>query len=167
MAQAALAQLALDKVIWIPTGAPAYRAAPVASASDRVAMLRLALESEPRFEIDPRELSGGATGYTAHTLKELKLELGPAAELWLLIGADQYAKLDSWYHPDEVRRLARLGVCARPGCPAPDPKATTIAMQPMAVSGSDLRARAARGEPLEGLVPAAVANYITEKRPYS
>src|SRR5258706_12247010 len=99
MARAALAQLALDKVIWIPTRAPGYRPPPVASANDRVAMLRLALESEPGCEIDTRELGEGTSGYTAHTLRELRLELGGDTELWLLIGADQYAKLNEWYRP--------------------------------------------------------------------
>jgi nicotinate-nucleotide adenylyltransferase len=167
MARAALAQLALDKVIWIPTGVPAYRDAPVASGPDRFAMLKLALEGEPRFEIDLRELGGGATGYTADTLKELRLELGPAAELWLLLGADQYAKLDDWYRPDVVRRLARLGVFARPGWSLPGAGASTLAFGPMSVSGTEIRARAARGESLDGLVPDAVANYISDKHLYS
>jgi nicotinate-nucleotide adenylyltransferase len=167
MARAALAQLALDKVLWIPTGAPDYRTPPVASAPDRLAMLRLALEHEPLYELDLREISGGATGYTADTLKELRLELGPATEIWLLLGADQYEKLDGWYRPQEVRRLARLGVFARPGFPSPGPQATTVALAPMDISGSEIRARAARGESLDGLVPDAVAHYISDKRLYS
>jgi nicotinate-nucleotide adenylyltransferase len=167
MARAALAQLSLDKVVWIPTGAPGYRTPPVASAPDRVAMLRLALEGESRFEIDERELDEGASGYTADTLKELHLELGSEAELWLLIGADQYAKLGEWYRPHEVRRLARIGVFARPGSAPPAAGAETLAMPPMNVSGSEIRARAARGETLEGLVPASVANYISRKGLYS
>jgi nicotinate-nucleotide adenylyltransferase len=167
MARAALAQLSLDKLLWIPTGAPGYRTPPVASGSDRVAMLRLALEGEPRFEIDVRELSDGASGYTADTLKELHLELGAAAELWLLVGADQYAKLDQWHRPHEVRRLARIGVFERPGCARPGAGAEPLALGPMDVSGSDIRARAARGQSLEGLVPVSVANYISRKGLYS
>jgi nicotinate-nucleotide adenylyltransferase len=167
MAQAALAQLGLDKVIWIPTRAPGYREAPVASASDRVAMLRMALESEPRFEIDTRELGEGTSGYTAHTLKELRLELGADTELWLLIGADQYSKLGSWYRPDEVKRLARIGVFARPGYGLPGGDASTLAFGPMHISGSEIRARARRGESLQGLVPDPVANYISDRHLYS
>ena len=55
-------------------------------------MLRLALPSEPRFEIDARELAPGASGYTVDTLRELRLELGADTPLWLLMGADQYAQ---------------------------------------------------------------------------
>ena len=167
MAQAALAQLALDKLIWMPTGRPGYRSPPVAKSEDRVAMLQLVLAGEARYEIDTRELGQGATGYTADTLKELRLELGSQTEIWLLIGADQYAKLGSWYRPDEIKRLARIGVFARPGFPLPGGDVSTLAFGPMSVSGSEIRARATRGESIEGLVPDPVAHYIFDKHLYS
>jgi nicotinate-nucleotide adenylyltransferase len=162
MARAAAAHLKLDKVLFMPTGAPRYRTPAVASGEHRVAMLRLALD-EPRYEIDARELSPGASGYTVDTLKELRLELGPDTELWLLMGADQYAKLGSWHRPDDVKRLARIGVFARPGFSSK----TTIPMEPMDISSTDIRARVARGEDIAPLVPAAVAGYIAEHRLYA
>ncbi|MCZ2982615.1 hypothetical protein NYY70_20775, partial [Acinetobacter baumannii] len=89
-----------------------YRTPPVASAEHRLAMLKLALDGEARFEIDPRELAPSASGYTADTLAQLHDELGPRVPVFLLMGADQYAKLDSWHRPQEVRRLARIAVFA-------------------------------------------------------
>ena len=161
MAKAALEQLGLDKVLWVPTGQPGwYREPPVASAEQRLAMLRLALEGEPRFEIDPRELSPGASGFTVDTLHELRLESGPAAVLYLLLGADQFAKLGSWHRPDEVARLARFAVFSRPGVAVRDPRAETLQMAPMDVSGTGIRGRVARGEDISALVPAPVADYI-------
>ena len=160
MGRAALAELGLEKILWIPTGAPGYRDAPVASGEDRVAMLKLALESEPRYEIDERELGGGATGYTFDTLTELRLENGPDAELWLLMGADQYSKFEDWHRPHDIRKLAKIGVFDRPGSHARDAGARVISFTPMNVSASDIRARTARGEDISALVPAAVANYI-------
>ena len=60
VARLALEQLDLEKLLWLPTGAPAYREPPVASGKDRVAMLALALGGEtrasPRHVIDEREL---------------------------------------------------------------------------------------------------------------
>jgi nicotinate-nucleotide adenylyltransferase len=159
MARAALEQLALDKIVWMPTGTTRYRDPAVASGQHRLAMLRLALEGDARAEVDARELSPGASGYTVDTLHELRLENGDA-ELWLLMGADQYAKLATWHRPEEVRRLARIAVFARPGSPIDDPRARTIAFAPMAVSASDIRARVSRGEDISGLAPAPVANYI-------
>ena len=164
MAHAAREHLKLDKILFMPTGAPRYRTPAVASGEQRLAMLRLALEGNDSFEIDARELAPGASGYTIDTLKELRLELGADTELWLLMGADQYEKLDSWHRPDDVRRLARIGVFARPGISL---KGTSvIPMQPMAISSSEIRARRSRGEDISALVPSAVANYIAAERLY-
>ncbi len=161
MARAAREQLKLDKIVWIPTGAPGYRNAPVAAAKDRVAMLRLALQGEPGCEIDERELTPRASGYTVDTLRGLRAER-KGDELYLLLGADQYASFDRWHQPAEVARLARLAVFARPGIELAGAQVLIVPMKPLAISASDIRARAARGESLAGLVPAAVAHYIAE-----
>src|SRR5204863_388792 len=84
-------------------------------AGDRAAMLRLAIEGEPLYEIDARELALGASGYTADTLRELSAGLEPETALYLLLGADQYAKLATWHQPQEVARRARIAVFSRPG----------------------------------------------------
>ena len=166
MARAALAELALDKILWIPTGAPGYRKPPQASGKDRVAMLKLALEGEPHYEIDERELGGGATGYTYDTLTELRLENGSAAELWLLMGADQYAKFENWHRPDDIRKLAKIGVFVRPGWQVWGARIKAVPFEPMDISASAIRSRAARGEDIAPLVPAAVANYIADNKLY-
>jgi nicotinate-nucleotide adenylyltransferase len=164
MARASLEHLELAQVLWIPTGKPGYRIPAVASAAQRLAMLRLATGGEPRYAIDERELADSATGYTVDTLHELKKEHDI---LYLILGADQYAKLASWHRPEEVRRLARIAVFARPGFTFQDPSAEVVPMQPLPISGSDIRARVSRGESIAHLVPAAVANYIRRERLYT
>jgi nicotinate-nucleotide adenylyltransferase len=166
MARAALQALKLDKVLFIPTGTPRYRTPPVASPEHRVAMLELALAGEPRYEIDERELAPGASAFTVDTLQALRSELGPQAPLYLLMGADQYAKLDTWHRPREVERLAALAVFSRPGFVLGTDKVKIIPMPALPISASDLRARAALGEDISDAVPAAVANYITRNRLY-
>src|SRR5258708_40081031 len=89
MAGAALRELGLDEILWIPTGAPGYRHAPIASAEHRLAMLKLALAGEPHYRIYLRGLAPGAPGYTVDTRTSLRsqsgsgyapsLRLGPAA----------------------------------------------------------------------------------------
>ena len=165
MARAALDHLGLERVLFIPTGRTRYRLPSATPGSDRAAMLRLAIEDEPRFGVDVRELHPEATGYTVDTLRALRSEFADA-ELYLLMGADQYAQLDSWHRPDEVRRLARIGVFGRPGI-ALDAKVNLIPMHPMPLSASEIRARAKRGESLEGMVPPAVASYIVRHRLYA
>ena len=166
MARAALDELGLDKVLFMPTGSPRYRTPAVASGEHRVAMLKLATGDNDAYEIDARELAPGASGYTVDTLRELRLELGADTPLWLLMGADQHAKLETWHRPEDVKRLARIAVFARPGSPAPS-KVRVVPLNPMNVSASDVRARIARGEDIGALVPPAVADYIARQRLYA
>jgi nicotinate-nucleotide adenylyltransferase len=163
MARTALDALGLDRVVFIPTGNPKYRKPAFASGEHRLAMLRLALSGEANFDVDARELRPEASGYTVDTLRELRAE--GMDELHLLMGADQYAKLGSWHKPAEVAELARIAVFPRPGIELQD-EVSLIPMQPMPISSSDLRARAARGEDLSALVPPAVANYIARHALY-
>ena len=165
MAKTARQSLGLEKILWIPTGKPGYRKPPVASAFDRLAMLALALREEPDDEIDRRELEAGASPYTVDTLVALHAER-PRDEFYLLLGADQYAALRGWRRPADVARLARIAVFTRPGYEPATAAATVVPMTPLAISASDIRARAGRGESLDGLVPAAVAKYIAENRLY-
>jgi nicotinate-nucleotide adenylyltransferase len=88
-----------------------------------------------------------------------------------LVGADQFADFLGWKDPDGVLELARLAVATRPGYPRerlqrvlvelarPD-RVSFFAIEPHAVSSSEIRARVARGEPIAGLVPPAVAAEI-------
>jgi len=158
MGRAALAALAPQRILWVPTGDPPYRRPPVAAGAHRVAMLRLALAGEPRYAVDERELAPGASGYTYDTVRALRAETG--ADLVLLMGADQYAARDTWHRWEALRQLARIAVIARPGLPAPDASVELVPMPPMEVSASDIRRRIGAGEPVDGLVPAAVLDYI-------
>jgi len=165
MARAALEHLPVEKILFLPTGTPPYRDPPVASAAHRVAMLKLVVQEEPGFGIDERELRPGASGYTVDTLKSLRAELGDTP-LYFLMGSDQYAKLDSWRDPEGVRRLAELVVFARPNAPVKGPKVKTIPFESMQDAGTEIRARAGRGEDFSDMVPAAVAEYVVRHRLY-
>jgi nicotinate-nucleotide adenylyltransferase len=189
-----IAQLALDVldvklVLWLPTGAPAYRTAPVAPADDRVAMLRLALAGEPRYAIDTRELEPGASGYTVDTLAALRARYGAALPLVLLIGGDQFAKLESWHRWRELFRLAHVAVFARPGWAPPQGEAgaelrarsaaphgdwraraagaiIAVDMPPIDISATALRRAIAQDEDVSAALPAEVLHYITTHRLY-
>ena len=168
LARLALEQLALDKILWMPTGAPAYRRPAVASGEDRVAMIRLALAGEmrgsPRHAIDERELQPGASGYTFDSVSALRHE-NPGASFVLLMGSDQYEKRATWHRWAELEKLCEIAVVARPGSRI-DAKVRTLPMAPSPVSASEIRARVARGEDISAMVPRAVADYIREKELY-
>jgi nicotinate-nucleotide adenylyltransferase len=169
----ALESLGLARILWIPTGAPRYRPAPVAPAEHRLAMLELALAGEPRWAIDSRELRPQATGYTVDTLAALRAELGTGTPLVLLIGSDQYEKLAGWHRWRELFSLARVAVVARPGW-APEASAEVrsagrvlwVEMAPLEISSTEIRARIARGVDVSGMLPPAVLEYISTHRLY-
>jgi nicotinate-nucleotide adenylyltransferase len=167
MARAALKNLSLQNILFVPTGSPKYRDGPVASVEHRLAMLRLALGSEPRYRIDERELAPGASGYTVDTLKSLRAELGAKTVFYFLMGADQFAKLASWHRPEELRKLAKIALFGRPGFELGDEEVQIVPMRPMPISASGIRALAAAGQDLTAMVPPGVANYIRTHHLYS
>ena len=168
VARAALEQLDLATVLWIPSGTPPHRAAPFATAAHRAAMVKLAIAGEPRYALDERELNKAAPGYTVGTLEELRAQLGAGVPLVLLIGADQYARLDTWHRWKELTGLARIAVCARPGLAIePSDGVDTLVMTPLDISSTTIRARIAAGDPPRGLLPDAVLDYIEREHLYS
>jgi nicotinate-nucleotide adenylyltransferase len=167
IARAALERLDLGRILWIPTGAPPYRSAPIAPAAHRVAMLKLALAGEARYAIDERELRPGASGFTFDSISSLNDEQ-PESRFVLIMGADQYARRATWHRWTDIEKLCDVAVAARPGSNL-DGKARTIPMTPMAISASDIRAGVGRGEDVSALLPAPVLSYIREHglyRPY-
>ena len=170
IAARALETLSLARVLWIPTGTPRYRDPPVAPAAHRVAMLALALEGEPRYAIDERELTPSATGYTYDTLVALHAELGASVPLVMLIGADQYEKLDTWHRARELFSLCRFAVFGRPASAhateKPRPGVIPVEMAPIPISATAIRARIARGEDVSAELPEPVLGYIQRHHLY-
>jgi nicotinate-nucleotide adenylyltransferase len=160
IAGTALSALPLEKILWLPTGVPPYRPAPVAAAAHRAAMLKLAVAGEARHAVDERELRPGASGFTFDSISSLKDE-NPKSKFVLIMGADQYEKRESWHRWADLEKLCDVAVFARPGWTL-DAKAKKIPMTPSAISASDLRARIARNEDVSAMLPPPVLGYIRE-----
>jgi nicotinate-nucleotide adenylyltransferase len=165
IARAALGALDLRRLLWIPTGNPPYRTAPVAPATHRLAMLRLATAAEPLYAVDERELRPTASGFTYDTVVALKKEK-PEANFMLIMGSDQYAKRETWHRWQEIRKLCEVAVVARPGWSL-DAAVKIIPMAATPISASDIRARIARGEDVSAMLPPPVLDYIKQKGIYS
>jgi len=186
LAEAALAQLPLGEVLWLPSGSPGHRAPPVANARDRLAMLRLATAGNPRFRIDDSELDRSEPTYTVHTLARLRVQMGNAQPLALLLGGDSFLSLPTWLRWRELFDLAHVAHVSRPGHvpgkggPAPELSAeiarrsargeqlgasaagriASFDMPPLDISSSAIRLRLAAGQDTRHLLPAAVLVYI-------
>ncbi|MGH8705631.1 MAG: nicotinate-nicotinamide nucleotide adenylyltransferase, partial [Burkholderiales bacterium] len=104
--------------------------------------------------------------YTVDTLASLRAELGAQAPLVLLMGADQYAKLDTWHRWQDLFGLCRIAVFARPGWNVNDARVEHVAMPPLDVSASGIRARLGRGEEVSAMLPAAVLEYVERHKLY-
>jgi len=176
LAEAALARLGLDELRWLPAGQPWQKARTghrLADGAHRAAMVRLAVADLPRCRIDERELHRAGPSYTVETLRELDAE-APGTVWWLLIGQDQYARLDSWHAWQEIVARARFGVAARAGAPATAPPAvaalspdcTPLPLPAMLHSSTEVRRRAAAGQDVTALVGVPVARYIAHHRLY-
>lgn len=99
---------------------PWQKAGLQASDADRVRMLELAFAGQPmadgtRVVVDTQEIDRGSPTYTVETLRGLRKELGDAASIVFLMGADQLQKLDTWREWQALFELCNLGVAARPG----------------------------------------------------
>jgi nicotinate-nucleotide adenylyltransferase len=125
----------------MPAHVPPHRPAPVASAAQRVAMLRAALAGQDHLHLDTRELDRSEPSYTIDTLRGMRAEFGAARPLILLLGADAFAGLPTWHRWRELFDLSHITVMTRPGHDArlPADMETEVAAR-RAHSAADLRA---------------------------
>jgi nicotinate-nucleotide adenylyltransferase len=178
LAQEALWQLGLSKVVFVPTGeAPHKRIIDDPGREVRLAMTRLAASEDQRFRASTLEVERDGPSYTYETLEQLARQLEDT-ELVFVMGADAAVGLESWRRPERVVELARLAIARRAGVADADVEAvvrsldaeertTILEMPQFGVSSSSVRARAAQGRPLRYLVTEPVARFIEEKRIYS
>lgn len=164
--------LALDKLIFVPAAAQPLKAAAPASASpgDRLAMVKLAVGDDPRFEVSEVEIRRGGLSYTVETLETLAAE-NPGAELVLILGMDALAALDRWKSPARIRELARLAVLTRhEGGPSEagigGAGVTVVGTRRLDVSSSEIRQRLREGKPIRGFVAESVERYISTANLY-
>ncbi|MCH8297001.1 MAG: nicotinate-nucleotide adenylyltransferase [Chloroflexi bacterium] len=179
IANAAMDQAALERVLFIPAGQPRLKQAePVASADHRIEMVRRAIEGNPRFQVCDAEVRRPGPTYSVDTLVELSAKLGPGTDLFFILGMDVLDQFDQWKDPERVLALCRLLVLDRPGerdfdwpgfynrVPKAKDRLQIVTAPLVDVSATESRRRVAVGEPLDGQVPDAVAEYIREQGLY-
>jgi nicotinate-nucleotide adenylyltransferase len=170
VAQAALEELALDRLFFIPAARSPFKTEQTpAPAELRLALVRLALAGRPNCEVDDTELRRGGTSFTIDTVRDYTRRF-PGAKLFYLIGADNVLQLPQWREPAELAQLVEFVVIPRPGeTPGPLPapfRGQYLAGFPFGVSASQIRARVRAGRSIELLVPPAVAEAIRNYRLY-
>lgn len=185
--------LGLAEVCFIPAGNPPLRDAPRCPAAHRLAMVERAVAGEPGCSADASEVTAAAApSYTIDTLERQRRRHGPRRPLVLLLGADAFARLESWHRWRELFALAHVAVATRPGhelrvgageslldaefrarqgsaadlADAPAGRIVHFAITPLEISASAIRARLARGSSVRYLVPDGVLDYIQTHQLY-
>lgn len=191
VAQDAALALGLDRIRFVPAAVPPHKQrAGITPAAQRLRMLELAIDGDPRFAIDTLELERSGPSWTVDTLRQLA-DREPETRWTLLIGADQYVEFETWREPDTIRRLATVAVMTRGGrhggaadttaasrSGAADRHAPTAAVTELPggdvqvevtridISATEVRRRVAAGLPIRYLVPHPVEQFIFEQKLY-
>lgn len=105
----------LQKMYFIPAGNPWLRPAPIASSQHRAEIVQIAIQDNPRFILDKREINREGISYSVDSLRELKQEFGKKTVLCFVIGADAFIKLAKWNNWRETFNLCHFIIVARPG----------------------------------------------------
>lgn len=193
-AEEACEQLALDQILFVPAADPPHKQhRRITPAQHRLAMVGLATAGNPRFRVSSIEIERGGPSYTVDTLRSLRLRLGPAARLTLLVGLDAFRDLGTWKDYRSLFELADFGVWSRPPgaqsrprtllpvaarqdfCYANDQSTLIhrtgtrirfLTVTALDISASDIRRRLHRGRSVRYLLPSAVERYVTREGLY-
>jgi len=166
MATDAREALKLDRLIFVPAGAQPFKVdtPPVASALDRLEMVRLAVADDANYVVDDAQINRKGLSFTVDTLEHLS-ERNPAAQLFLLLGEDVLASFEQWRNPARIRELATLAVVRRTAASGSlvDPIAAgvlTVSARRVDVSSTEIRERRRAGKSIKGFVPESVERFI-------
>ena len=184
----------LDRVIFIPAATPPHK--PLAGETpftQRLAMVRLAIQDNPAFSVSGIEGEREGMSYSIDTLRALRAD-HPDDEFFFIIGSDSFQEIGSWHEFDAIFACCNLVAVERPGAAITDlmsvlpvsvagefghyPAEHRLAHRsgysvyyqrgiPFNISSSTIRELARQGRSLRYLVPPAVEHYIKEQGLYA
>ncbi|MCL2766371.1 MAG: nicotinate-nucleotide adenylyltransferase [Peptococcaceae bacterium] len=178
-AERAREELALDKVLFIPSGKPPHKQAKTALSSlDRYRMAELAIASNVCFQISDIEIKRDGASYTIDTLKAL-LELYSGAQFYFITGADAILEIATWKDPVELLSLCNFVAVTRPGynldniwriagdfIKFPEKKIIGLTIPGLDISSTEIRGRLREGRSVKYMLPDDVIDFITERGLY-
>lgn len=115
MAEEVVEALALDLCLFLPAWVPPHKPAPhLVAFEHRWRMLELAAAGVPHFGLSDMEKRLQGTSYTVRTLRALYEELPLETKLFLLVGADAFFEMPTWWRYRDIFQLATVTVLERP-----------------------------------------------------
>ncbi|WP_123370002.1 nicotinate-nucleotide adenylyltransferase [Cellulomonas sp. PhB150] len=170
-ASEAAATFDLDEVVFVPTGRPTFKLdQQVTLPEHRYLMSVVATASNPRFTVSRVDIDREGVTFTVDTLRDLK-DTRPDAELFFITGADAIEQILTWKDAEELFSMAQFVAVTRPGHTLtvdglPRDRVHVLEIPALAISSTDVRARAQAGKPVWYLVPDGVVQYIAKHRLY-
>ncbi|MEG0216975.1 MAG: nicotinate-nucleotide adenylyltransferase [Raoultibacter sp.] len=168
----------LDAVIFVPAGNPVFKKnQTITPALQRLEMCRLAVRSNPAFDVSDIEIRRPGDTYTVDTLREVRAYYPPNVELYFITGADAVFSIVRWRESAAIAGLARLIAVTRPGYALSQEKRDYLAQNSafsvtyaevtaLALSSSDIRQRVREKRSIRYLTMQSVFDYIHEKGLY-
>jgi nicotinate-nucleotide adenylyltransferase len=172
------AQLRLDRVVFVPAGLPPHKLTEhLLPVEHRLAMVKLAIASNPYFTVSRVDIDRFGPCYTVDTIELLRDEWGGEVELYFIMGSDSLADILTWHRTERLIRLCRLAVMERPGyrvdveelerlLPGITSRIHFINSPQLDISSTDIQRRVRQGLPIKYQVPQAVEDYIYEHELY-
>ncbi len=169
-AAAARTQLALTRVLVVVAGDPWQKRGRVgAPAEARFEMVAAALDGVEGFEASRLEIDRTGPTYTIDTVEALRREL--PRELFLIVGGDVAASVETWHRADDLRGAVTLAIVDRgdaaAAAPPPGWRCFPVHMPRLDVSSTDMRRRIAAGESVDFLVPPPAARVLRARGLYT
>jgi nicotinate-nucleotide adenylyltransferase len=178
LASEAKSQLELTRVLWTVTPDPPHKQDQfITSLEHRVAMVKLAIQDNPSFELSDVELNRPGPHYTIDTIR-LLAELNPNAEIVPILGGDSLHDLPTWHQPKEIVYAAHwVGVMRRPGeepnlseleraLPGISSKVHYVNAPLLEIASREIRSRVLDGRPYRYYLPLPVYEYINQHQLY-
>ena len=178
LASEAHSQLGLDRLLWILTPEPPHKQdQDITSIEHRLAMVNLAIEDNPSFELSRVELDRPGPHYTLDTV-EIIAERYPDADITPIIGGDSLSDLPKWHRPKELLYACHwVGVMRRPGeepnldalerkLPGISSKVHYVDAPLLEIASREIRSRIVNGRPYRYYLPAPVYEYINQHHLY-
>lgn len=169
LAEQSLHALALDRIIFIPSGTPPHKNSDLLPAEMRYKLTVLAACLNPHFEVSDYEIKKSSVSYTIDTLRHFNNLFH--GEMVFLLGMDSLQDLKGWKESELILNTFTLGVWRRPGAKAPEdlagsPGIRLIEAPELPVSSSLIRKNIREGIPYRYLLPERVYDYISAMELY-
>ena len=164
----------VDRVVFMPAGQPAHKAdKKVTHNEHRYLMTVLATMRNENFEVSRIEIDRPGLTYTIDTIEALKKMCRNDVRLYFITGADAIHQIMTWKEPERLLTLCDFVAVTRPGYDRTklfadigeirekyESRIHYMEVPALAISSSDIRQRARKGEPIKYLLPQEVEDYI-------